>query len=156
MSRRPWDTCPLEASFGRPIGRRGLLRSVLLTAAATLGGELWGRTRPSAEARLAPYRLDSAGRLEPGEATGFAVPGSAVAGILVRLTTGRHVAFDRRCPHLGCPVVWSREKLRLECPCHAAAFDAATGAVLAGPPPHGLRTLEIERRGPELWLKGVA
>ena len=43
-------------------------------------------------------------------------------------TTATTVAFDRRCPHLGCPVVWAPARGRFECPCHHAAFDARTGA----------------------------
>jgi Rieske Fe-S protein len=55
------------------------------------------------------------------------------------------VAFDRRCPHLGCPVLWSAERARFECPCHHAAFDARTGAVLFGPPRRGLAPARLQR-----------
>ena len=58
--------------------------------------------------------------------------------LAVRLDADTVVAFDRRCPHLGCPVRWSAERGRFECPCHHAAFDARTGAVLFGPPTRGL------------------
>jgi nitrite reductase/ring-hydroxylating ferredoxin subunit len=58
--------------------------------------------------------------------------------LVVKLQDGDVVAFDRRCPHLGCPVLWSPEHARFECPCHHAAFDARTGRVLFGPPRRGL------------------
>ena len=55
------------------------------------------------------------------------------------------IAFDRRCPHLGCPVLWSAERTRFECPCHHAAFDARTGEVLFGPPRRGLAPAIVRR-----------
>jgi Rieske Fe-S protein len=63
--------------------------------------------------------------------------------LAVRLADGSVAAFDRRCPHLGCPVVWSAEHGRFECPCHHAAFDARSGAVLFGPPERGLTPVEV-------------
>jgi Rieske Fe-S protein len=64
--------------------------------------------------------------------------GDGGEALVVKLTAGEVVAFDRRCPHLGCPVVWAATRERFECPCHRAAFDARTGRVLFGPPRHGL------------------
>jgi Rieske Fe-S protein len=61
----------------------------------------------------------------------------------VRLDDGSLVAYDRRCPHLGCPVLWSAESARFECPCHHATFDARTGSVLFGPPRRGLAPAKI-------------
>ena len=74
------------------------------------------------------------------EADGFRVVSAADGreALAVRLDDATVVAFDRRCPHLGCPVRWVGERGRFECPCHHAAFDARTGAVLFGPPTRGL------------------
>lgn len=63
--------------------------------------------------------------------------------LAVRLDDGAVVAFDRRCPHLGCPVVWSAAHGRFECPCHHAAFDARSGRVLFGPPRRGLAAAAV-------------
>lgn len=63
--------------------------------------------------------------------------------LVVKLDDGDVVAFDRRCPHLGCPVLWSQEHGRFECPCHHAAFDARTGQVLFGPPRRGLTRARV-------------
>ena len=65
--------------------------------------------------------------------------------ITVRLGDGTVVSYDRRCPHLGCPVLWDPGRERFECPCHRATFDARTGDVLSGPPEHGLRRLHVRR-----------
>ena len=42
------------------------------------------------------------------------------------------------CPHLGCVVQWNAVEQSWDCPCHGSRF-AATGDVLNGPSPVGLR-----------------
>ena len=125
-----------------PIDRRRFLRAAGVTAVLVVAGEWvgrWlGRRSPAGAVRLA-----AAGALMPGEAraVGTDVPGREA--LLVRLDTDTVVAFARRCPHLGCPVLWSGERVRFECPCHRAAFDARTGEVLFGPPRQGLTPMRI-------------
>jgi nitrite reductase/ring-hydroxylating ferredoxin subunit len=108
---------PIAAAAERRLDRRRFLRTAGAAAAFVLAGEWAGR-------RLAERAGPS------GDA------------ITVRLDDGTAVTWDRRCPHLGCPVVWVPERARLECPCHRAAFDPRTGAVLSGPPQRGLRRLD--------------
>ncbi|MBY0280097.1 Rieske (2Fe-2S) protein, partial [Candidatus Binatia bacterium] len=81
--------------------------------------------------------LEGADALAPGEARTLTAADGREA-LLVRVDAHETVAFDRRCPHLGCPVLWSADRARFECPCHHAAFDARTGQVLFGPPRRGL------------------
>lgn len=45
------------------------------------------------------------------------------------------------CPHLGCAVTWTEAKNQFVCPCHVGIF-AADGALVSGPPPRALDTLE--------------
>jgi Rieske Fe-S protein len=86
--------------------------------------------------------LDATEPLAVGEARALAMP-EGIQVLAVRLDADTVVAFDRRCPHLGCPVVWAAARARFECPCHRAAFDARTGQVLFGPPRRGLGRVEI-------------
>src|SRR4051812_43899862 len=77
---------------------------------------------PLAAGPAAPPPLDRGGaRVPPG--------GEGGGAWAVRVVAAEPVAFDRRCPHLGCPVLWAAERGRFECPCHHAAFDARTGEV---------------------------
>ena len=147
----PADTAPSAAPR---IGRRRFLCTALVTAVSALLGEWWGRTRVAAIPGVAPFPISAAAQLPPGDALSFTIVGTTIPAVLVRLDADTCVAFDRRCPHLGCPVQWSREHARFECPCHAAVFDAS-GRVLAGPPRRGLRPLDLERRGADLWVRGI-
>jgi quinol---cytochrome c reductase iron-sulfur subunit, bacillus type len=50
-------------------------------------------------------------------------------------------ALSSTCTHLGCRVSWVAEAQQLKCPCHGGVYDK-TGAVVAGPPPAPLPSLE--------------
>ena len=45
------------------------------------------------------------------------------------------------CPHLGCAITWTEAKQQFVCPCHLGKF-AADGALVSGPPPRSMDTLE--------------
>jgi thiosulfate dehydrogenase [quinone] large subunit len=64
--------------------------------------------------------------------------------IIVRLNSGKYVAYDATCTHQGCPVGWDARDQVLLCPCHGAAFDPSNnGAVLGGPARRPLTKLPI-------------
>jgi Rieske Fe-S protein len=127
--------------------------------AAALGAALTGEwlrdRRPAAAAALRPFRIPGAETLAPGAARPFTIPDTDVEALLVRLDVERWVAFDRRCSHLGCPVLWSPAARQFDCPCHAARFDGETGRVLAGPPPHGLRPVRVHVRDGRVWADRI-
>ena len=89
----------------------------------------------------------------PNSATNFQFPGEHDSAILIRTADGSYHAYGQQCTHLSCPVYYSREHQRLECPCHEGAFDAATGNVLYGPPPRPLDVIELEVGGGKVWAK---
>lgn len=72
--------------------------------------------------------------------------------IVVHLESGLK-AFSAVCTHFACIVKWSKETGRLECPCHDGYFSAEDGAVLEGPPPSPLTTLETEIVDGEIYVK---
>ncbi len=123
--------------------RRFLVGAGCVAAAAVVGEGL----RAALEERpLAASAIDLAPSVLPaeGEVLEVTLEPAGIAALVLNTPGAGLVAFDRRCPHLGCPVLWSRDRSRLECPCHAAWFEAATGEVGAGPPPRGLTKLAIE------------
>ena len=102
-----------------------------------------------------PMKIDGAAELQPGEAMNFVYPDEHDSAILVRTADGEYHAYGQKCTHLTCPVYYSKENERLECPCHEGGFDARTGAVLYGPPPRPLDRVNIEvRAGGEVWVTG--
>lgn len=138
---RPASDCPLPIAEERSLDRRRLLVVAGAAAVAALAAE-WLARRP-APPRAAPrLRVAGARALAPGSALAVG-DGTGGEVVVARLRDASLVAFDRRCPHLGCPVVYAAERDRFECPCHHAAFDARTGGVLFGPPPHGLTRVEV-------------
>ena len=78
------------------------------------------------------------GELGPGDYRLFNYPNQASPAILIRLESGRYVAFSQSCTHLMCPVHFSKATSQLVCPCHEGYFSAEDGRVLAGPPPRSL------------------
>jgi Rieske Fe-S protein len=63
--------------------------------------------------------------------------------ILLRLSDERFVAFEQRCTHLSCPVLFEAHKKQLVCPCHEGFFSAEDGRPLAGPPKRALEQLPV-------------
>ena len=64
-----------------------------------------------------------------GESRPFFYPGKNNPSLLVHLLNGEWRAYEGTCTHLSCLVYWDAVSGRLICPCHNAAFAAATGAV---------------------------
>jgi cytochrome b6-f complex iron-sulfur subunit len=73
-----------------------------------------------------------------GDAKFFEFKGSAA--VLVRKQDGGLVALSAVCPHLGCIVLWEKDKQDFLCPCHAGYFTP-DGDVISGPPPRALARL---------------
>jgi nitrite reductase/ring-hydroxylating ferredoxin subunit len=139
--------------------RREFAELLLLTSLAFVVGHLWivalGWLR---RARGEPPLLDVAAveEVPVGGLRVFDYPAKGDPCVLLRLSDGRFVAYDRRCTHLSCPVVPHPEAGRLDCPSHEGAFDLATGAPLAGPPRRPLARVTLEIRGGRVLATGTA
>lgn len=91
----------------------------------------------------------------PGAALNFNWPTEHDPAVLVHLPEGGFVAYDRRCTHLLCPVLWDRGVGQLVCPCHHGLFDVRTGAVLGGPPRRPLPRIELKVAGGVIYALGA-
>lgn len=56
---------------------------------------------------------------------------------LIRSEDGGFLALSLICSHLGCSVLWDKEKNQFICPCHSSAFDRF-GNVINSPAPRPL------------------
>ena len=73
--------------------------------------------------------------------------------ILLRLSEDQFVAFDQRCTHLSCPVLFDAASKKLVCPCHEGFFSAEDGRVLSGPPKRALTRLSVTTQNAQVWVK---
>ncbi|HXF71054.1 MAG TPA: Rieske 2Fe-2S domain-containing protein [Actinomycetota bacterium] len=140
-----------------PITRRDYLRILVTVSGGLLAGTVAvaaGAFRRHGAGSAPPLKIAS--RLERGEPRYFNYPGPDDQAIALRLWDGRLVAYSAVCTHLACAVVWRPERSELHCPCHNGAFDPATGAVLAGPPPRPLPRVVLEERPDGIYAVGTA
>jgi Rieske Fe-S protein len=141
----------------RYVGRRQFGRFLVLTSGAMFVGNvwIWVRSRMRRLAEVAARPIARIGEIPVGGVKPFDFPTANDPCLLIRRGPDEYVAFEQKCTHLSCAVVYSRDRDRLECPCHQGYFSATNGAVLQGPPPRPLPRIRLERRGDELVAVGV-
>jgi nitrite reductase/ring-hydroxylating ferredoxin subunit len=157
-------TAPFQAEFPyerdeeAQVTRREFCNFLGLTSAALFVGAAGFAAKTAFDAResetLTPSLIESADALAPNSSLNFSYPTERDSAILIRTVDGAYQAYGQKCTHLSCPVYYSRDQQRLECPCHEGAFDVATGNVLYGPPPRALDRIDVEVRDGQVWATG--
>jgi thiosulfate dehydrogenase [quinone] large subunit len=89
--------------------------------------------------------IGSAKNVPVGGAASFTDPRTGDPSIVIQATAGKFVAFDAVCPHAGCTVEYDQSAALIVCPCHGSQFNAASGAVEAGPAATGLNPITIAK-----------
>lgn len=151
-----------EFPYGREneaqVTRREFCNFLVLTSSALFVGAGGFAAKAAYDARReiapGPERIISAEMMEPGTAMNFSYPDEEDTAILIRAKDGSYHAFGQKCTHLSCPVHYSKEHDRLECPCHEGGFSSTTGEVLYGPPPRPLDKIGIEIHNGQVWAAG--
>jgi Rieske Fe-S protein len=150
---------PVEWAQDNYITRRDFARFLIFTSGATVLGNGYfvlknaiQRAQPAAE----PVRVAALDEVPVGGVKLFRFPSEHDPAILVHLEQDRYVAFRQRCTHLSGPVIFLPKTGELYCPCHHGVFDAATGRVLAGPPPRPLPQIALAVRDGAIWADGLA
>lgn len=154
------DDFPISWSDDNYVTRREFTKSLVLVSCATFcaNGALVAMgaiERRKRGEKLEPRKIGQVHEVPVGAARVFEYPEPGEPCLLVRLAEDRFVAYSQKCTHLGCPVMWQRQKQQLACPCHQGFFAVEDGKVLAGPPPRPLPKIELERKGDELWATGI-
>ena len=157
-------TAPFQAEFPyerdeeAQVTRREFCNFLGLTSAALFVGAAGFAGKAVIDARtsetLPVTRIEGAELLGPNSSLNFSYPTERDSAILIRTADGAYHAYGQKCTHLSCPVYYSRDHQRLECPCHEGAFDVATGGVLYGPPPRALDAIAVEMRDGQVWAVG--
>ena len=149
---------PYDRDEEAQVTRREFCNFLGLTSAGLFLGAGGFAAKAALDARksesFSAARIDGAETLALNSSLNFNYPTERDSAILIRTSEGAYHAYGQKCTHLSCPVYYSRDHQRLECPCHDGAFDAATGNVLYGPPPRALDTIEVEVRNGQIWAKG--
>lgn len=157
-------TAPFQAEFPyerdqeAQVTRREFCNFLGLTSGALFVGAAGFAAKATLDAResesLLSTVIDGAEALAPNSSLNFSYPTDRDSAILIRTADGAYHAYGQKCTHLSCPVYYSRNHQRLECPCHEGAFDVATGDVLYGPPPRALDRIDVEMRDGQVWAVG--
>jgi nitrite reductase/ring-hydroxylating ferredoxin subunit len=149
---------PYERAEEAQVTRREFCNFLGLTSAALFLGASGFAAKAALDARksesFVAAQIVGADTLAPNSSLNFNYPTERDSAILIRTANGEYHAYGQKCTHLACPVYYSRDDHRLECPCHEGAFDVATGNVLFGPPPRALDSIEIEVRDGQVWAIG--
>ena len=149
---------PYERDEEAQVTRREFCNFLGLTSAALFLGAGGFAAKAALDSRkteaFSSVSIDGAELLQPNSSLNFNYPGPTDSAILIRTGDGTFHAYGQKCTHLSCPVYYSREHQRLECPCHEGAFDATTGNVLYGPPPRALDTVELELKDGQVRAVG--
>jgi cytochrome b6-f complex iron-sulfur subunit len=61
-------------------------------------------------------------------------------------------AYSAVCTHLGCIVGYDSTTRVIVCPCHDGHFNPANGAVISGPPPAPLKTIDVAVEKDQIFL----
>lgn len=70
---------------------------------------------------------------------------------IARLSSGELRVYNPHCTHLGCAFRWDTAQRQFLCPCHGGVYDI-TGAVVAGPPPRALDTMDYTVEDNRLYV----
>jgi thiosulfate dehydrogenase [quinone] large subunit len=99
-------------------------------------------TAPPTTRAIAGTRIGPAAAVPVGGAASFTDPRTGDPAYALQPVRGRFLAFDATCTHNGCPVQYTGAEF--QCPCHGAAFDSSTGAVVQGPARRPLRAIPVQ------------
>jgi Rieske Fe-S protein len=151
------DEFSVDTATDSYVTRRQFSKFLILTSLAMFVGNLWilvrSWLRPNAVFRNKEIGVVS--DMAVGDVKLFTYPSTEDPCILIRTGADQFAAFSQKCTHLSCAVYYSKEKDRLECPCHEGYFSIKDGSVLQGPPPRSLLTIALRRDGDTMFATGV-
>jgi cytochrome b6-f complex iron-sulfur subunit len=147
---------PIKKEQSQLISRRDFAKFLVFIS----GGLMVGSGVIAAEALLFPdqksdkeHFVCKKSEIPVGGTRSFVINGDGTPYLMIHLEDGSFHAYEQKCTHLSCAVFYAKGTGKIECPCHRGFFDAATGEVLAGPPPRALPKLVVVSKGDDLLVK---
>jgi Rieske Fe-S protein len=148
---------PIRWDDDHYVTRRELAKFLTLGSAVLVGATgavaFWGRGPPPVQ--YPRQRIAEAAAVPAGGTLLFRYPTDADPCILLRLSSGRLVAYSQVCTHLSCAVVHEAGSDGLFCPCHHGVFEAVTGRPTAGPPTRRLPRIRLEEQDGAVYAVAV-
>jgi Rieske Fe-S protein len=148
---------PVPAAEDSYVTRREFTKFLGLTSLAFFIGTAAAAGRKIVKRMLfkegKPFDVAAMAEIPVGGYKLFQYPTADDPCILLRLGEDRFAAFDQRCTHLSCPVLFDAAARQLVCPCHAGYFSAEDGRPLAGPPKRALARLEVTTDGARVRVR---
>ena len=147
---------PIKKDQSQLVSRRDFAKFLVFIS----GGLMVGSGVIAAEALLFPdqksdkeHFVCKKSEIPVGGTRSFVINGDGTPYLMIHLEDGSFHAYEQKCTHLSCAVFYAKGTGKIECPCHRGFFDAATGEVLAGPPPRALPKLVVVSKGDDLLVK---
>ena len=154
-SKPAWEVdFPINRLEAEHVTRREFAKFLVLVSGGMCVGSAWVAVK---DKLFPPHQITSkqricaVGELRIGEMLAFKLSGDDTPYILIHLAENDWRIFEQKCTHLSCAVFYDPNLGKIACPCHHAFFDPKTGAVLQGPPPRALRSLETAVIGDEIF-----
>jgi len=140
----------------RPLGRRRFIRmllgfSVVSTLAMVVTPLIGFLVPPKTVSTGAGGRILAATTADLPIGSGKVVAMGSKPVIVVNTAAGVK-AFSAICTHLGCIVHYDTTAGHIICPCHDGHFSPASGAVISGPPPQPLATVDVAVEKDQIFL----
>lgn len=150
------DHFSIESAHETLVNRRQFTKFLTLTSLGMFVGNLWILAKPLYDRQpVFPRKVVGDESLPVGAVKLFSYPSESDPCIMVHTEQDKFVAYTQKCTHLACPVYYSSESRRLECPCHEGSFSVETGAVIKGPPPRPLPRVVLEHQDGLLVAVGI-
>jgi Rieske Fe-S protein len=151
------DEFSVESGHETVVNRRQFTKFLTLTSLGMFVGNLWILAKTWIKERpVFPRRIVAGTNDMPiGSVKLFRYPNESDPCIMVRRGENDFVAYSQKCTHLSCPVYYSAQTKRLECPCHEGSFSLETGEVIKGPPPRPLPRILLQRENGVLVAVGI-
>lgn len=149
---------PIPSSDDSYVTRREFTKFLGLTSLAFLAGTMAAAGRKLAHRffsrETAPAAVAGIHEIPVGGYKLFRYPTKDDPCILLRLSEEQFVAFEQRCTHLSCPVLFDAANKQLVCPCHEGFFSAEDGRPIAGPPKRALTHLSVTIDNAQVMVTG--
>lgn len=148
---------PIDIPDDDALARREFTKFLVFTSGAFVAGQCWIGLESLLRMNKAfpAQRIVADADVSTGGVVEFRYPTDDHPCLLMRLESGRLVAYGQQCSHLSCAVIPDLAHGHLHCPCHNGYFELDEGRPVAGPPRRPLPRVQLEVRDGFIYATGL-